>query len=805
MTKERTPKTPRSIVRNHSPYCESTGPIVQEGFVAARVRALQGFSDQVQNAALSHSPLTPCPRPSLALKQALVGIGLPDSGIVKRFHTQILSNQDRNMVSAPGGSTSVSGVAPSFGRQEQQWSLEPTTPSRSYIRSRDPEKLSPDMFEDNVHSSCAQGDTDHVTAPILPYGPLSELHHIGNVHAEKSSRSEKSILGPHAIQADLVEPRATRYFLPQTEDCNNDYQHEQALKPRGSIADKLISMVEQGWEGGDTSGKFYSDDDFAPHNTESKFQSHDKSRSDSLSEMPHLKQVPSFSRSLSVLTAETRSESQHSIGQANPSEVKQEETRAFVHRGLQKRGKRQVKRSSPANTPQRSSSDFGVHYQKPGLAAPEGKQRARTLHHLGRSSSNHSQMQIDVFPSIGPIYAWDHRSNGQNHGPTQSPPSRECASQRSGFVVRDEQLKQDSAALLKNTSSRRSSSNAKESTRSASRSTSFFKKFPWYKVALVDKQPMVPSSSKGGCGNDRVSRNRASRATRAAQHDSAPNQIELSRRFGKSPTLIDNGEENEESPKMENPSHQGSIDQDNIDATTSYSKASSHASLQLMASPQEMNERQSAEQFQRVPARPQDPYTASPRTGKDSLSGNPHQVAKHVVGHARRATRTGPTGTQPRFPSESGSIDASFESAISGAVLQPPHSRRPEEMEHSHMQSYTASNTKLMKLHADNRLEKGSSASETTRPEQGFTASPSRPHELRSEVINLIPKRSWTESGSLPASVDKKQDGPVHQETRGGKGIKKIQVTVTFDGAEDLVIEATLRKRNRQKHWRTMA
>ena len=63
-TREWAPQTPaseRSILPNHSPYCESTGPIVQEGFVASRIRALQDLHNKAQSTTHSQSPMTPCP------------------------------------------------------------------------------------------------------------------------------------------------------------------------------------------------------------------------------------------------------------------------------------------------------------------------------------------------------------------------------------------------------------------------------------------------------------------------------------------------------------------------------------------------------------------------------------------------------------------------------------------------------------------------------------------------------------------------------------------------------------------------
>ena len=48
-------------MRSHSPYCEATGPIVDEGFVAARIRDLQRVYHQKRTTTQSHSPMSPCP------------------------------------------------------------------------------------------------------------------------------------------------------------------------------------------------------------------------------------------------------------------------------------------------------------------------------------------------------------------------------------------------------------------------------------------------------------------------------------------------------------------------------------------------------------------------------------------------------------------------------------------------------------------------------------------------------------------------------------------------------------------------
>ena len=727
---------------------------------------------------------------------------MPDTGTVKRCHTEILLKDHRKLSSESIGSTRSSGVAPSFQAQDQISSLEPTTQSRLYSRSKVAQNPVLNLFTDTGPSQHAQNNQSHVAAatPITAHGPLHEVNQVDNEPVEHVSLSEKTILSPHAIQ----QPRAIWNCIPQTENHNNDYSHEQALKPRESIADKLGSMVEQGWLEGDAFGKVY-DDELASHTTESNFQFRDtrpNSGSDFLSELPRVTKTPSYTESLPVLSAKTRSESQHSTGQNSPPLMKQEEPRKFVYRLSQKRMQRRAKRNPAVDAPQRSSSDLGLNYLKTEFAPFTGKRRAWTLQHLGRSMKNYSQTQWEASPTIWLSDARDHCSSELDHEPPKSPPSCcEGSISKSDFdpnMLRDEKRRHDSAPVSEVTGLHRSSSNAKELTRSALRSTSFFKKFPWYKVALVDKRPIVDDLSKVRRGNDRISR-----SNRGTQHDPASNQIELSRGVSRSHTFVENGHEvDENAPKAKSPPNQGPADEQAVDAIRFNHEASSQSSLQLMTSPQESNERQSLEQIQRAPEHPQASEATTSKMMEERLSKKPDQVVKEVYGHAQSPTMTHPSGTQPRLPAQS------FESPISGDVLRSLQPQRPAAKEHARMQpSYTSPHASSTKLSGDNRIGLGSPDSGTARPEQGSTTSPNSSHEFRSKVVNLSP-RSWGNRANLmPASVQQNdQHGPVRREVEErGKGIKKIQVTVTFDGAEDLVVEATLKKKDRQEQWRSMA
>ena len=729
----------------------------------------------------------------LVPKPELTDTDMPGSGTVKRFHTEISSRDSRNLVSAPGGFTRSSDVAPSVQPLEQQSQLEPIMPSRLCYRDKVAEGSSGNLFEDTLPSPHAQ--KYHTTPPSTPYGPLSAVTR-GDKMPMENSLTEETILSPHAIRSDLVEPRATWDCFSQTEDLSKEYSDEQALKPRGSIADNLASMVERGWIGGDSFGNSCNDDELASDTKESKFHIRDTrqgSRSDFLSKMSPSTRVPSYSGTLSVSTPEPRSDSQHPLGQDNPPHAQQKEPRKLLHGGSQKRRQRQAKSSPAVDTTQRSSSDSGVRYSNTDLATPTGKQRAWTLNHFGHFTSTQSQIQRESSPTIiGPGDARDYRSSEQNHGSMKSPPSPEGSTPKSALniaMLRDGQLRQNLAALSKITGSCCSSSNTKESTPSVSRSASFFRKFPWYKVALVDKQLVVQDLSKGGRGNDKISQ-----SPPVAQNVPMPNQSEVSRDVGKSHMALEFlHEEDRNAPKIKSPRGQGAIDQQAKDAVTSHYKESP-PSRQLTTTLQEISG---------APEHPQDSHATCLKIAEERLLKHPHEVTKDMIGHARSPTRTGFSGTQPRLPSLSGSIDASSESPMTGDLLQSLQPQWPGPKEHSRMQLYTSSPANSRKLHANNRLERRSSGYGTARPNQDFAASPSPSHAIRSKVVNMSPAHVGIWTKSMPADTHRSdQDVPVRRELQGrrDKGIKKIQVTVTFDGAEELVIEATLKRMDRQEH-----
>ena len=781
--KEQSPRTPassRSIVRNHSPYCESTGPIVREGFVAARVRALQGFSHPAQIGARSHPLLTPCPprrlhvyklrsppSSSSAPKSLLTRAEMPRIGSVKHIRSESLSKDNRSLVGASGGSVRSLSHAPSFPPQEQQPSLELAMPGNLIVKSGRAGNPSLNLFKDTVPSGPAHRNREHIKMPSTPSGILSDDDQIGSVPLKVSSLSGEAILSPRAIQIDLVEPQGTWSPFPQGDDRGNNYFRQQILKPRASIADKLVSMVEQGWAEGDPFGKGYNENEFLTDALKSESYPRDSRPNrgdDSLSQKLGRRKVLSHTESYSVQTATGR----HAPPRNGP--------KTFVSRGSQKQTQLQAKRSPALDTNQRSNSDFGVYYLKSESTVPTREQRTWTLPLLDRLTSKQGHIQRDNSPTLWPDHIRGHLSSAQGLESPRAPPSGKAQPRFDFPVLGDEQLPQDSTAVSKVTGSRRSSSNTKGSTRSASRRTSFFKRFPWYKVALVDKQPEVQDSLKEGCNN-----HKALRSTRATQYDPMSSKIELLPGASNSHTLVGYGyEKNDNATKTGTPKNQGPIGQQ---ALTSYYRSSSHSSIQQTTSPQDMNAWRVLEQTNKAPDDQQKPHANSGSSAKDQPPSR--------------------SGTLTRFPSQSGSTVPSLESPISGYNSQ---SFQPLWPEYPRMQSYDTSYVKSMKLQADGKYKHGSCDSPTVESDSESTTSPNPSDELGSKMDKSTSKRSGAWTDSVPASGHRSdQDKPVRREVKGrGNGIKKIQVTVTFDGAEDLVVEAKLKKDQRD-HWRTIA
>ena len=227
------PKTPCSATSNlriHSPYCEATGPIVQEGFVASRVRALQGL--QIHGArptTHSHSPLTPCPIPRT---------------------TKIYEPLTTPVPKALKPSTA--------------------TPHWSHITPSECVPRRPPPSETPHHEHLPSKSVDHSHLQTAPGPPIAvggqdrgNITHGLRMSAQagcKHQEPQKEILSPRAIPPALAAP--SDQWDPEQHSDQNVFEstgHNYVLHQRRSVADKLGAMVDRGWVGCDVFGRAFDE------------------------------------------------------------------------------------------------------------------------------------------------------------------------------------------------------------------------------------------------------------------------------------------------------------------------------------------------------------------------------------------------------------------------------------------------------------------------------------------------------------------------------------------------------------------
>ena len=177
----------KSIPRDHSPYCEATGPIVKEGFVAARVRGFQALEHDTDRKK-SHSPMIPCPVPHwLTIYEPQVP---PIAVCTLNKHTKEISQPTH---------------PPSRCRPSE-------CETESCQRSR--------ISRCQVRSAVTEEGSQRRTI----YGPRAIPPNLASLGESETSRGDKDsqkIISPHL---------------------------QRSIRPRRSIAEKLGSLVEKNFE-----------------------------------------------------------------------------------------------------------------------------------------------------------------------------------------------------------------------------------------------------------------------------------------------------------------------------------------------------------------------------------------------------------------------------------------------------------------------------------------------------------------------------------------------------------------------------
>ena len=232
ITEPQPPNSPGSVissVRIHSPYCEATGPIVQEGFVASRVRALQGLQIQSPRPSIhSHSPLTPCPIPKTAKMHE------PLTPLLRR------TLQPSVTIKQSSDTKSSDCLQRRHSPQEtpNQDQANPTLDGHNHEQPR----RRPPAAAPHAH--------DYISAKLKS----SSLHNF------ETYESEKEIFSPQAMPPELAKPSYPSDSLGHNEEHQfRSSCPRNVVGQRRSIADKLGAMVECGWVGCDVFGKAYNE------------------------------------------------------------------------------------------------------------------------------------------------------------------------------------------------------------------------------------------------------------------------------------------------------------------------------------------------------------------------------------------------------------------------------------------------------------------------------------------------------------------------------------------------------------------
>lgn len=719
--KVKTPASGSSLIRYHSPHCESTGPIVQEGFVAARIRVFQGLQNQPSGEGHSHSPMTPCPpippwlqiyehrtpsKPALISRVSISPSDPTKSQTSKGCHKAVLAREHQTLSSGESTAVESPNRAPFHKCNILRDASRPSTVC-----------IQPDQQRSDACSTaedCVKQDT------------------------------EPEILSPRAIPADMAEP-SDAWPLPQANGGQVNEQPTQLLRTRRSIADKLGSMVDRGWVGCDVFGKTYNDQE-AVEATPPTFHVREKRvvyRSQSLGEEHHARDR-SIRGSLHPSVLFRAYEEPRRAVVDDGSVFDGREPKSIWYHGS--RNSRQRKSNAGGTTARRRSNSHMGESDPDENSTPalRKKRRAWTLHHPDRAERSQSQyIKLRTMSSSQGL--------ANHHSEQGVPASSVFKSPKSiwnppGEAVQD---RHPSSASSNAPRSRLSSATTEQSKKSSNGSLSWYKKLAWYKLVLVDKRLVLQDLS------ERRSERRAENTTsvRAQQDGRFIRLRRVSTERSKTHTLAECGHKDETEicrPKVT----EQLLDikkqrEPRLRHTTPLRKNLASSAITVGTTDARLSP---IPQFSstRGPPLSECPQPNTPAAGVATVSAD--LESQYDFDESRRSehVQTPKRSTTPTLHARSASGAGPFLSHPSGAFMDsvrgPPNQKSsPEE-----------------------RSSSGSLQTPASSP-RGRVRSESSPESVRFE------------------SKDK------------GNGIKRVQVIVSLDGADDLLIVAKIQRRG-QNH-----
>ena len=695
-------------MRDHSPYCEATGPIVGEGFVAARVQAIQG-SENVTRQRRSHSPMTPCPIPRWL--QIYEPITPPKSTL-----------------------TSKSPIA-TGGRDFTRGSERPPP----YYRKSKPSPLA----TSTVH---------------LPSTDVAAV----NTSQDESVTEEKIILSPQAIPPGLAKPSYTCSFPRQREEhYHSSMESGRSLRPGRSVADKLGSLVDRGWVGCDVFGRAYNEQHASEpctptsHVREKGLASRNRSHSEGSREevLPLKRHVHPNERMYAREEFQRSTEKDNSVfDEHNPGLVR--------YTGQRKRtgydGKNNTGKNADVHFCSSEAYEEGLHYgrthhstKEHHLRNPETykrvvhdataqhstkKHRAWTLHHPDCSRNCRSQrIQLRTLSLSQEIDR--HLSEWQHAGS----PHTEEPKQPTNAPTHSEQTSCPSPVPSPAQSSRLSSATTQQSKQSGTGAVSWLPKLAGYKLVLVDKNPIIRELSR------RTSE--PAMNTRRLQHQ-----------------------------------HAG----------LAHNK---HGAISMAHIPADRGKEYGAEDF-------------SLPNGVKSLCKS--QEEQKPAGQClAEEPKNGSSTIATTYDTDAPSAPASRKSSAQ-TTPPPPRRRSDTQVTNDLAQREKKRSTPSPETRQSTKQSSASSKIASTIMLVQDTSEPMSTHSMNEHVltedITASPQRQSPETVShsfraqtpstLPPIDEHPNESPqsVHWET-AGRGIKSVQVIVSLDGADDLIVKAKLLRR----------
>lgn len=906
-----------AIMRDHSPYCESKGPIIQEGFVAQRIRALQELQAHALAGNRSHSPLIPCPprwvrsyeplsppRSALAPLPAVKVSTMSDYRAIKHHWASMVEGHSNDMIEWPNlsaathlqarrshrppqsaergepnsviakameGIDSSNKTSPSSEHPERYpSSIRPTESTQGIdmiierqgesrvIESEEPHTV-PTYITETVGSTIEQSaDSQEVmqdeprttprkttqgnesaiivsnnrqkldrdepqngptrttqrvgstsgTAPssqrFMPYKAhtASRMSSQGNSLAvgERASSEttepnespspnfritpkpgddigtspgrntptpfEPGILGPNPVPASLADPSVLSRCIsprkPQDSDPNNDYEQKQMLQqPHKSVADKLGFLVERGWVGCDVFGEAYNHnaDSGSVWTTSHTYGDRAESRYVSSDQRPTLSKALLYEAQSSRFSTNGGSESHRflerdasHLGDTTPIPLSGLATP--LPRNLKKREIHRTRQTFPF---ERSSSHVRSRSVKTSVSAPTSKRRVFSLQQLYRlRRSNSEGIELRSF-SEGSTADSRHDSVSAKLSSQEKVSSKSNAKDNNARHKQERTLS-ESASL--GPRSRRSSISKNEYVRPSSRSTSWFRK-SWLKNVLGDGKSMHEEDPL----ENHSSGTFASVSTDGIQQDPALRfRQQISRDTGTTHMLAkadQKGKSEDVSTCMTiEPVAKEHKSQDSRAVTTSIGESD----LCLTRHGQQIAHRLQSSSD----SPPVSPFLAvSHEPPRDTIRQHSQRDVQKPSEQSKMSMTSlsrPPPSRQSSARTATASKSASLVSRNTDNSLHSPQRKSSPISQTPGKLSPTSSTSISVRIHRNSRLSPAPLGHARGDPKAGYTA-----EQLQQQAPD---------------------EEAAHWGLGRGRALKKIQVIISFDGAEDLIIEA---------------